>query len=83
MMSTCSKCQGHLFELSENSPAKSRYKLWFVQCSTCGVPIGAMEYLNAGTNLARIEERVKSLESELQNIRSVMNNLVAMLRKSG
>lgn len=38
--SKCAKCDNTYFEVVENSPARSNYKLMFVQCSKCGTPIG-------------------------------------------
>jgi predicted nucleic-acid-binding Zn-ribbon protein len=34
--STCIKCSGTSFEVKEQSPKHSNYKIMFIQCSSCG-----------------------------------------------
>jgi predicted nucleic-acid-binding Zn-ribbon protein len=43
-ISTCPKCSNHSFEVQEFTPTRSNYKFLFVQCSSCGVVIGVMDY---------------------------------------
>lgn len=47
-ISTCVKCGGTRFEIVEKEPARSNYKLLFVQCTGCGGVVGVTEYYNAG-----------------------------------
>lgn len=74
-ISKCPKCDNTFFELVENSPAKSKYKLSFVQCSRCGAVVGAMDYLNIGTVLNQVEEKLENIEKSLNNVNSINNNL--------
>lgn len=67
MLSKCGQCGGGIFEIVEVAPHKSAYKLLFVQCTACGVPIGAMEYFNSGAILKGIEKDLKQLKSEMTN----------------
>jgi hypothetical protein len=50
-ISTCLKCGGHLFETVESEPMGSNFKLWFVQCATCGGVVGVTDYYNIGETL--------------------------------
>lgn len=52
--STCAKCGNHSFEMKENIPKGSEYKLMFVQCSSCGSVVGVTDYYNTATLLERI-----------------------------
>lgn len=56
--SKCPKCDNGYFEVTENSPSKSNFKLLFVQCSSCGSVVGTMDYLNIGTLVKELENKV-------------------------
>lgn len=68
--SKCAKCNGSYFEVVEQEPSKSRFKLLFVQCSSCGAVCGTMDYFNIGTQNEKIEKRISALESTISNIDS-------------
>ncbi|MDB5031408.1 hypothetical protein, partial [Mucilaginibacter sp.] len=72
--SKCPKCENAFFELVENSPSKSNYKLLFVQCSKCGSAIGTMDYYNIGTLVKGVEAKVDKLEKNLPNANLINNN---------
>jgi len=74
-ISKCPKCDNTFFELVENSPSKSNYKLLFVQCSRCGTVVGAMDYYNIGTVLNKVENNLEKIEKNLNNVNSINNNL--------
>ena len=52
--SPCPKCGNHGFELVENAPKGSDYKLMFVQCSSCGTVVGVTDFYNTASLLERI-----------------------------
>ncbi len=74
------KCDGHLFELSAQSPSGSNFKLWFVQCSKCGVPVGAMEYFSSGAKLENLEKEAVQVKAQLSNIEYTLTNIQNSLR---
>ena len=76
-MSKCGKCNGMSFKIVEQSPLGSAFKLMFVQCSSCNVPIGAMEYFNSG---AKVEEQTKELKKDLSVISKQISSLEQSLR---
>ena len=82
-MSTCSKCGGHSFKIEEQSPAGSRYKYNFVQCSSCGVPVGVMDYFNNGAQLEDQKQEIASLSTRLSSIESTMQRLVQAAEWAG
>jgi len=57
-MSTCVKCGGHSFEIRENEPHDSRFKLMFVQCSSCGGVVGVIDFYNIGAELQLIKKKL-------------------------
>lgn len=57
-ISTCVKCGGSRFELKENEPYGSRYKLMFVQCTNCGGVVGAVDFFNTGAELQVIKKHL-------------------------
>ncbi len=65
------------FKIEEQSPAGSAYKLMFVQCSSCNVPIGVMEYFNSG---AKLDEQTKQLKKDLSMISQQISSLDQTVR---
>ena len=59
--SKCPHCGNTSFELKEVSPSQSRYKLYFVQCSSCGAPFGITEYMNTTDMLQKQNEAIKKI----------------------
>lgn len=74
--SKCGSCGSSSFELVDQDRIKnSNFKLTFVQCSSCGVPVGVMDYYNIGNKLEGLEKRIKNIES---TIGDVDHNVVAV-----
>jgi hypothetical protein len=79
--SKCPKCDNGYFEVTENSPSKSNFKLLFVQCSSCGSVVGTMDYWNIGTLVKELEKKV-GFGTSTSNINSnldVINQNIARL----
>ena len=55
--SSCIKCGGFSFELREAKVAKASYKIYFVQCTSCGGVVNAMILLMAGPIVDKIVAR--------------------------
>lgn len=75
MTSTCAKCGSISFEMKENSPRGSNYKLFFVQCAVCGAPIGSMEYFNSGVQIEKVNKQIQNLEDKLNNIEYILKRI--------
>jgi uncharacterized Zn finger protein len=73
--SKCPKCDSSQFEVKENSPTYSNFKLLFVQCSNCGAVVGTMDYYNIGARLSELEKKVDRLKSSNDGSSSVISNL--------
>lgn len=72
MTSKCPHCKGFSFELVEHSPLNSNYKVWFVQCSICKAPIGAMEYMNSGVGIQNIQKKMTDLERKVDDLGNLL-----------
>ncbi len=64
--STCMKCDGSRFELAEYTPTSSKFKFQFVQCSSCGGVVGAMDFMNVGAMLEDQNVALKVIAAALR-----------------
>jgi hypothetical protein len=65
---TCGKCGGTTFENVIVSPRGSNFKLSFVQCASCGAPIGVMDFLNIGSELQDLRKQLTEIQDALKKI---------------
>lgn len=72
--SKCPNCDNRSFEVTENSPSKSQFKLMFVQCSKCGCVVGTMDYFNIGARISELEKKINDI-SLTDNTSTIKNNL--------
>jgi hypothetical protein len=80
--STCAKCGSHSFQLVENEPSGSNFKLMFIQCSSCGAPIGVQDYYNTGALLQKQQKQIEAIEANINNLQyslDVINNNIATI----
>jgi len=56
--STWVKCGSTSFEIKENSPKGSQFKLMFVQCSSCGGVVAVMDYYNIGVLIHSLAKKL-------------------------
>lgn len=68
-------CDSTRFEVKENSPTRSNYKLLFVQCSSCGAVVGTMDYYNIGARLSELEKKIDEIKYSSSAVASVNSNL--------
>lgn len=80
-MSTCGKCGSHLFKVQSNEPQGSAFVVYFVQCTSCGIPVGVLEYANSAALLEGIEKKIDSLSSSMQQIDYEVPNLKNAIRR--
>ena len=85
--SKCPSCDSHTFEVQENSPSGSSYKIMLVQCSRCGTVVGSMDYWACGTLLKQQEEVLNRHSASLENIEynvtllgNALNQIISQLR---
>jgi len=54
----CPKCESVFFEIKTASPKNSNYKIQFVNCSSCGCVVGALEFYNTGALLHTLAKQL-------------------------
>ena len=59
--SKCAHCDNSSFEIREVSPRGAGYKYNFIQCSSCGAPVGVVSYYNLDQTILQIEKLVKAI----------------------
>ncbi len=55
---TCPKCDSRRFELSTAEPKGAKYKMTFVQCSSCGAVVGVTDYYSVPSLLEKIADKL-------------------------
>ncbi len=56
--SACPKCSSSSFEIKINEPRGSRFKIYFIQCTSCGTVVGTMDYYDTATMLEKIAKKL-------------------------
>lgn len=56
--SSCPKCGGHRFEMSEFEPEHSRFKIMFIQCASCGTVVGVTDFHNIPVLLGKLAKKL-------------------------
>ena len=56
--SKCPKCDKTFFEVIEETPTNSNWKMFFIRCSSCKVVVGTSEFLNLGNQILKIQEKL-------------------------
>ena len=79
LVSTCPSCKGGQFELKVIEPHDSRFKVSAVQCRSCGVVVGVMDYLNIGTAIQGLEKTMGELKSRVDSIASSVQQVAHVL----
>lgn len=79
--SKCGSCGSTRFETKEVSPSGGGYKQIFVQCSSCGVPAGVVDYFNLGALLKQQESAIQSLDSRLSQIEHKLIQIIQAIQQ--
>jgi hypothetical protein len=66
-VSTCTKCDGHSFELALLTPIGQSKKLTIVQCSQCGTPIGVVDPA-MGPQIETLKNQIAAIDERLNRI---------------
>lgn len=85
LSSKCGSCGGVSWEIREESPRGSEFKVFFVRCFVCKVPIGTLDYFNTHATLTKLGKKIASLESGVGSISSALqtinNNIIRLSNK--
>lgn len=82
MHSKCGSCGGFIWEVAEEAPRDSAFKVFFVRCFSCKVPIGVMDYYDTHTKLDKMEKSILALgNSTTQMLKVVDENVRRLFQK--
>ncbi|HXI08830.1 MAG: hypothetical protein ACRC1G_00005 [Bradyrhizobium sp.] len=73
-VSTCGKCGGHGFEIALFTPLGESRKLTLVQCSTCGLAVGALDP-SVGPQIEALKVQVAAIDQKLARIAGALQEL--------
>lgn len=79
MMSKCGHCGGFTWELHEESPNGAAFKVNFIRCAMCKVPVGVMDYFDIHTKVDRVERLTKGLGDSLTGMLTVIDGNIRRL----
>ena len=80
-ISKCQKCEKSLFEMQDIQVQNSNYKLYSVQCSSCGTVLSIMSYFDAGVLAKENQENIASLKSQIDNIEYTLTQIQQYLKR--
>jgi predicted nucleic-acid-binding Zn-ribbon protein len=63
--STCVKCGSTSFEIKLNTPHGSNFKIYFVQCSSCGGVVGVTDFYNIGAEIRMQNTAIKAIANQV------------------
>ncbi len=79
-MSKCGNCGNFSFSLEEVSPNKSNFKFYFIQCSSCGVPVGVVDYNHTGSLIHKLEKKLDYLSNAVETVDQKIQIIARKLR---
>lgn len=56
--SKCPSCQSTNFEMKEETPNGSGFKLMFIRCISCKTVVGVLEYFNSGFLIKELAKKL-------------------------
>lgn len=76
--SNCIRCGHSSFELAPAEVDGSNYKLYFVQCSSCGGVVSTQEYLNIGATMEKqVQKPLKTVATNVNSILSLVQQIAS------
>ena len=58
----CPKCEATRFELAEDIPSKSNFKLFYLRCSSCKTFLASLDYYSNSLIIEDLEKVKKALK---------------------
>lgn len=75
-MSQCGKCGNSTFRAQEQNVSGATFKLVFVQCSSCGTPVGVTTFFDPGIMLNQQKNTLQNLESKINRVDSMLQQVL-------
>ncbi len=54
----CPKCGHTSFELVEDAPSHSNFKMWYMRCSSCKTFLHASSYININSQIEEVKKKL-------------------------
>jgi uncharacterized protein (UPF0276 family) len=67
--SKCGHCDGTSFESQEATVKNANFRLFFVQCASCGVPVAVLEAENSTSNFSDLKRELAFLKTQIAGLR--------------
>jgi hypothetical protein len=80
-LSKCPKCNNGFFEVKLVEPRGSRYKQNFVQCSSCGAPIGVVGFFDTGAQLEEQGQEITKLQKQVAQVVDALETVNENIRR--
>lgn len=64
-VSTCAKCGNHVFEVQLNESMHSGYKIYFVQCATCGTVVSTADFFSISSMIIQQNEAIRRIAAKV------------------
>lgn len=71
----CGSCGWHQFEVKEASPNGARYRQTYIQCASCGVPIGVVGSLDPGVISNENRDSLRDLDSNVGQLKNSLHQI--------
>jgi hypothetical protein len=79
----CPHCNATRFEVTENEPVNSNYKIFIVHCISCGAPVGPMEYIVSSVLMTNLEKQLTQVQQSLSIFDGRLRKIEQALRPRG
>jgi hypothetical protein len=61
----CPKCNKSDFELAEDTPTHSKYKMFYIRCSDCKTFLQAIPYIDTTLTLSILEADINKIKTKM------------------
>jgi predicted nucleic-acid-binding Zn-ribbon protein len=78
---SCGKCDGSSFKLHEVTVTGAAYRMYAVQCTSCGTPIGVTEFFDNGSLLKKQEKAIADLQSKVSGMSHTIDQIAHVLNQ--
>lgn len=78
-VSTCPRCERTSFEIKEVAPTGSSFKMNFVQCKSCGTPVGVVDFHNTYAIIQKQAARFSAIEEHLLEMEKTVKAIARRL----
>ena len=61
----CPKCDRTSFELVEDYPTKSAFKMYYIRCSSCQTFLQALPFLDTNTKITTLQNDITNIKKKI------------------